>query len=254
MEADLHDTIHAAANKAMPLKSTGNYTYKDSWYYCAEVRTLKTRLNRVRKLYRRRPNAENRELLQTVNIDVQQQLDSIRNEKWMEWCSHISCHSTLSDIWKWLKIVSNTHKPKQCRHPQPMQEAERLAVHFSERTKSENLPPETRRLQEQLNPERWRAINNACSEQDDTDQPFTLNELNSAHKKGRDTAPGADKITYTMVRMLGPAGDLALLRLINKSHTEQKRPRIWNKQDIQPVPKPRDPESLRPIALSSCIE
>ena len=254
LEADLQDTIHAAANKAMPLKSTGNYTYKDSWYYCAEVRTLKTRLNRVRKLYRRRPNAENRELLQTVNIDVQQQLESIRNEKWMEWCSHISSHSTLSDIWKWLKIVSNKHKPKQCRHPQPLQEAERLAVHFSERTKTENLPPGTRRLQEQLNPERWRAINNACSEQDDTDQPFTLDELNSAHKKGRDTAPGADKITYTMVRMLGPAGDLALLRLINKSHTEQKRPRIWNKQDIQPVPKPRDPDSLRPIALSSCIE
>ena len=97
-------------------------------------------------------------------------------------------------------------------------------------------------------------INNACSEQDDTDQPYTLDELRSAYKKGRNTAPGADKITYTMVRMLGPAGDIALFRLINKSHTEQTRPRIWNKQDIQPVPKPRDPDSLRPIALSSCIE
>ena len=254
LESDLQETIHAAANKAMPLKSTGNYTYKDSWYYCPEVRVLKTRLNRVRKLYRRRPNAENRELLQTVNIDVQQQLEIIRNEKWMERCSHISNHSTLSEIWKWLKIVSNKNRPKQCRHPQPLQEAERLAVNFSERTKDENLPLETRRLQEQLNPERWRVINNACSQQDDTDQPYTLDELKSAYKKGRDTAPGADKITYTMVRMLGPAGDLSLLRLINKSHTEQTRPRIWNKQDIQPVPKPRDPDSLRPIALSSCIE
>ena len=57
-----------------------------------------------------------------------------------------------------------------------------------------------------------------------------------------------------MVRMLGPAGDTALLRLINKSYTEQTRPTIWNKQDIQPVPKPRDPDNMRPIALSSCIE
>ena len=72
MESDLHNAIHAAADKAMPLRSTGNYTYKDSWHYCPEVRLLKTRLNRVRKLYRRRPNTENRELLQTVNIDAQQ--------------------------------------------------------------------------------------------------------------------------------------------------------------------------------------
>ena len=136
--------IHNAANKAMPLKARGNYTYKDSWYYCPEVRVLKTRLNRVRKLYRRRPNTENRELLQTVNTDVQQQLETIRNEKWIEWCSHISNHSTLSDIWKWLKIVSNKQKQRQSRHPQPLQEAERLADNFSDRTKSENLPPETR--------------------------------------------------------------------------------------------------------------
>ena len=254
MESDLHNAIHAAADKAMPLRSTGNYTYKDSWYYCPEVRLLKTRLNRVRKFYRRRPNTKNRKLLQAVNIDVQQRLEIIRNEKWMEWCSHISNHSTLSEIWKWLKIVSNKNKPKQCRHPQLLQEAERLAYNFSERTKNENLPPETRRLQEQLDPERWRVINNACSEQDDNDQPYTLGELKSAYKKGRDTAPGVDKITYTVVRMLGPAVDIALLRLINKSHTEQTRPRIWNEQDIQPVPKPRDPDSLRPIALSSCIE
>ena len=43
MKSDLHNAIHAAADKAMPLRSTGNYTYKDSWYYCPEVRLLKTR-------------------------------------------------------------------------------------------------------------------------------------------------------------------------------------------------------------------
>ena len=111
LKLDLNGAIHNAADKAMPLKTRGNYTYKDSWYYCPEVRLLKTRLNRVRKLYRRRPNTENRELLQTVNTDVQQQLETVKNEKWIEWCSHISNHSTLSGIWKWLKIVSNKHKP-----------------------------------------------------------------------------------------------------------------------------------------------
>ena len=31
MESDLHNAIHAAADKAMPLRSTVNYAYKDLW-------------------------------------------------------------------------------------------------------------------------------------------------------------------------------------------------------------------------------
>ena len=85
--------------------------------------------------------------------------------------------------------MSNKQKPRQSRHPQPLQEAERLADNFSDGTKSENLPPETRELQEQLNPERWRAINVACSEQDDTDHPYTLDELKSAYTKKAKTPP-----------------------------------------------------------------
>ncbi|XP_068204678.1 uncharacterized protein [Palaemon carinicauda] len=46
LEKDLVDAFHNAANRVMPLKATGgNYTYKDSWYYCPEIRRLKTRLN-----------------------------------------------------------------------------------------------------------------------------------------------------------------------------------------------------------------
>ena len=49
LEADLQEAMHRAANCSMPLRRPGKYTYKDSWYYCPEVRELKTRLNRVRK-------------------------------------------------------------------------------------------------------------------------------------------------------------------------------------------------------------
>ena len=48
LELDLNGATHNAAVKAMPLKTSGNYTYKDSWYYCPKVKVLKTRLNRVR--------------------------------------------------------------------------------------------------------------------------------------------------------------------------------------------------------------
>ena len=253
LEADLNSAIHRAANKAMPLKRPGVYTYKDSWYYCPEVRELKTRLNRVRKHFRRRSNAETLEILQVVKADVNQKLSQIRTEKWLEWCAKISQQSTLADIWKWLKRVSGRFTTPQPTHPDPQQEAERLAVNFAARTATANLPPGTQRLQGQLASERWREIHHAISLEDDTDAPYTIDELCKSFKRGKDTAPGHDKITYTMMRNLGPSGEEILLTLINKTHMEHVRPQVWNHQDTQPIPKPKDPQNPRPIALTSCL-
>ena len=254
LEQDLTNAFHRAADKAMRIKTPGNYTYKDSWYYCKEVRELKTTLNRVRKLHRRRPTPENLELLIAVNHDIQQQLANIRNEKWMEWCTQISQHTSLSQLWKFLKSVSGKYSKSQATHPHPEQEAERLAEKFANRTKTTNLPLETIQIQNQLAPMRNNAIEQACQQIADTDTPYTIEELRLTYKKGKDTAPGADRITYTMISNMGEAGENITLSLINKTHTERVRPNAWNEQDTQPIPKPKDPENPRPIALVSCIE
>ena len=253
-EQQLVTAIHAAADKAMPKKSVGNFNFKDSWYYCEEVRMLKTRLNRVRKLYRKRPTQENRELLTIVNNDTQQRLTEIRTEKWMEWCTTISQQTNLAKIWHFLKMISGKHKQPQATHPHPREEAERLANKFADRTKTTNLSQDTQQMQEQLAPMRNNAIEQACQQVDITDIPYSLHELRQTYKRGKDTAPGADKITYTMIACLGEAGELMVLKLINKTHLQRKRPENWNKQDTQPIPKPKDPENPRPIALVSCVE
>ena len=98
------------------------------------------------------------------------------------------------------------------------------------------------------------AIELACQQPDITDTPCTLNELRQTCKKGKDSAPGADKVTYTMITCIGQAGELMVLELINRTHLQRVRPEAWNKQDTQPIPKPKDPENPRPIALVSCIE
>ena len=256
LELDLKVAIYTSADLSMPKKSRGNrtYTHKDAWYYCPEVRRLKTIHNRVKKIYRKRPTEENRHLLQTVNSDMQQRFETIRTEKWLQWCAEISQHTKIADIWNHLKKIANCSKPKVPTHPNPQQEAERLAISFADRTSSDNLPISVRLKQQQLEQRRWQEIEHACSLQDDTDIPYTLEELQAAHKKGKDTAPGADNITYTMIANLGTPGELILLKLINKTHTHRTRPSTWNEQDTQPIPKPKDPENPRPIALVSCLE
>ena len=124
LNADLQVATHRAANNSIPLRRPGKYAYKDSWYYCPEVRELKTRLNRVRKIFRRRRTPENLELLQTVSTDVNNKLTVIRNEKWLEWCAKMSQHTSLADTWRWLKRVGGKYSASQPIHPNPEQEAE----------------------------------------------------------------------------------------------------------------------------------
>ncbi|XP_066953335.1 uncharacterized protein [Macrobrachium rosenbergii] len=110
------------------------------------------------------------------------------------------------------------------------------------------------RRQDQLAPIRWEEVNEACFTPDDTDTPYTVEELRAVYKTGKDTAPGADRITYTMISNMGPAGENAFLRIMNKTHAEHTRPQTWRQQDTKPIPKPKDPDNPRPIALVSCME
>ena len=49
-EQQLIGAFHKAADKAMPKKSTGNHTFKDSWYYCQEVKRAKNQTQQSQKV------------------------------------------------------------------------------------------------------------------------------------------------------------------------------------------------------------
>lgn len=53
---------------------------------------------------------------------------------------------------------------------------------------------------------------------------------------------------------MGPASEQTFLQLINLTMSHQIRPKSWNQQDIQPIPKPKDPLNPRPISLLSYLE
>ena len=83
---------------------------------------------------------------------------------------------------------------------------------------------------------RWLEINQACMRKDEMDVLYTITELHNSYKNGKDTAPRWDNIPYTMIGNLGPTGEVVLLRLINRTRSEQQQPRAWNLQDTQPIP------------------
>ena len=80
-----------------------------------------------------------------------------------------------------------------------------------------------------------------------------LSQLRGCKHKGKDTAQGADGISYSMIANMEPEAEILFLGLINKTWDERKRPMAWNDQDFQPIPKPKDLMNPRPIALLSVL-
>ncbi|XP_076042108.1 uncharacterized protein LOC143026006 [Oratosquilla oratoria] len=251
-ERDLTAAIERDANAAIPRKAPSR-RHRPNWWFCnEEVREHNNRVNIHRKLYKRRPNPTNLRLLQDVVARAREVSLKAREAKWLEWCASFSHHTSLSQLWKSVKTASGAAPPRPAAHPHPHQEAERLVAEFTARGSSDQLPGSTRRLQQQLRPRRDMAIEEATKEAEVTDRPFTPQELEQAKRRGRDTAAGADGVTYSMIAHAGPAGDAALLATVNESWMAGCLPPSWKEADIQPIPKPREPTKLRPISLLSC--
>ena len=185
--------------------------------------------------------------------NVNDQLKAIRHAKWPEWCAKLNEHNNIGILWKWFRRVAGKKSTKPPTHPNPHEEANRLAEAFASRDTSAQLPLKTRALKEELHESRWETITQGCSQADSTDSPFTIQELKQTKHHGK-AWPGANKITYTMINNMGGGGERAFLHLVNTQYTQQSRIDEWNDQDTKPIPKPKDSTNPRPISLLCSLE
>ncbi|KAG7173592.1 putative pol-like 37, partial [Homarus americanus] len=161
----------------------------------------------------------------------------IRENKWLEWCAAFNAHTSLRELWRKLRVATGK-LPRVSAHPQPLQEANRLAEHFALRSSSAQLPPEIRLHLQQVQLVREVVVRHAIKQTDTTDCLFTTEEIRRARKTSKDTAHGSDDITYSLLSNAGLAG---------------KIPPAWKRANIVPIPKPNDPQNFIPISLTACI-
>jgi hypothetical protein len=88
-------------------------------------------------------------------------------------------------------------------------------------------------------------------------EEFSIEELQYALDKTRNTSPGPDGIIINMIKKLPENALLYHLEILNKFYKENYFPRQWRKATIIPIPKPNknhnNPNNYRPIALTSVI-
>ncbi len=253
LEHRLVDAFHHAANKAIPKTKKPTHNYKDRWYYDQRVKEYNHRINQARKLNRTHNTKTTRELLRAAIRTAREGKKAIKTEKWLEWCSGMNAHTTLSDLWKHVKTATGKRTPRAPTHPDPEREAARLLQTYVHRASPAQLSPASLAKLEEQRPAQDTFIQQACRQRHPADTAFTPRELQKALRPRPDTAAGADKITYSMIRKGGEAAQDELLKIINTSYATGLLPSAWKEATIHPVPKPRDPGKTRPISLLSCF-
>nr|CAI5855984.1 unnamed protein product [Callosobruchus analis] len=83
--------------------------------------------------------------------------------------------------------------------------------------------------------------------------PIKINELKANIKNSPKSAPGPDGISYKMLANLPDLALEFLCRIYNAILLEGDSCDILKESLIIPVPKPNDPNTMRPIALMSCL-
>ena len=97
-------------------------------------------MNRVHRIFRRNPTEENYELLKEVATHVSAKTDAICHDKWLEWCASLNENPLIGNLWCDLRRIAGKRTAIH-KHPQPFEEANKLAQVFAGRTSSENFPP-----------------------------------------------------------------------------------------------------------------
>ena len=179
-------------------------------------------------------------------------MEAIRHDKWLEWCASLIEHTLIGNLWHDLWRIAGKKTATQ-KHPEPIEEENRLAGVFAGRASSENLPPATRSMQESLDEGKLERIEAACYLPDDTDCPFTIEELRRCKHKGKDTAPRSRRDHLLHDCKHGTKSGDIVPWPHKQNMGSKKRPMAWNDQDFQPIPKPKDPMNQRPIALRGVL-
>ncbi|CAH2098697.1 unnamed protein product [Euphydryas editha] len=231
------DNINKAADKFIPFKKNNlnpvsKFTPKPYWSPNLSHSVAKRRL--ALSIFRKNPTPTNLAKLNECVQTTRKLIKKASRDGWHSFCGSLDHASAVSEIWKKMKWMKGN----------------RAQTSYLDKDKSESflanlcpafvVPPKP----------------NFTSSNSKLESSILLHELESCIKS-RDSAPGCDEISFSMIKNLPPIGKNILLSLYNIFLSTGFTPFQWQDIYVVPIPKAgRDitlTSSLRPISLISCI-
>ena len=244
------DTITLAASRSIPKTTTGQKPH-NAWYKNDSMKITKNDLNYRIKQHRKSPTNDTRTKLTEAAKIHNQTCNEAKAESWIKWTETLNDETNARDLWNRIKMINGSKKSTP-RHPNPTNKAEELCKTFADRSQSHNIPADVRLRLHALSGIRHRQAEEAINKEHTCDTHFTIHEFNSVINDRKDTSPGEDKITFSMVKHAPDKLKNYILHVINQSWDEKALPETWKRANITAIPKPAQ-DAFRPISLLSCI-
>lgn len=234
-----------AASKSIPLKIINNFSKSNIWWNdrCREV--VESRKEALR-IYQRQKTTGNLELLKLAVAEAKAVIIEEERKAWKTLCEECKTNSNHNSAvpsgWHLLRLLSGKKgsNPKFI-HPE-VHTSVCKEVLLSTTKPSVPIPPFDRLVN--------------CPNK--FESPFTIVELEHVlNRKKKDTCPGNDSITYSMIRQLPNTAKRVLLNIMNTCFRYNIMPHQWRDVKIIYIKKPNcskiDKSSVRPLSLSSCL-
>ena len=136
----------------------------------------------------------------------------------------------------------------------PLEIANKLADTFCDTSSNNNYSD---RFREHKHTIEQNVPSFGTNEQHYYNRTFIYSEFNHAIFNSKDSTPGHDKITYSMIRDLQINVKEHILKLFNQFFRDTFFPHQWKLAVIIPIPNPgkdhSNPINYRPISLTSCL-
>ena len=256
--ADFTSRVVEASTKSFPIKG-GKYDRKTTPWWNQTCADAVRERRRARTNLERHPTPTNVAIYRTASnraraICIKSKKTSIR-----EYISEIQYDTPIGEVHQKFKTFNRNYVP----HTYPLvknnilltdskEKANFLAEYYHSSAKAKpisNIKEVKEKIQQSKNEENSNNL--------DYNRDFTMNELESSLRQIKNTSPGMDGITYSILKALPPYGYEELLNIYNQSFSLTSCPAEWKLGIISPIPKPyKMPEvreSYRQITLLSCI-
>lgn len=229
--------INTAADSHIPfikINSNPDSKFVPKPYWNASISKMVAERRLALSKFRRNPTPNNLTLLQKKIGEAQKLIRKEKDKAWHEYCSSIDSSTSQSELWRKLKWFKGFNAPRSYIDED---KASRLL---------QSLTPDYASPQDP----NFHSCNNKL------EVPILRQELDHCMRH-KDTSPGCDNISYSMIANLPDNGKTILTALCNEFYKTGFVPRQWRDITIIPIPKPgRDLQSLsamRPISMISCL-
>jgi len=254
-------SLQEIAHNAVPKTKINSKTLCKPWFTEDCKAAICERKKALRAL-ESSPTAQNLSTFLLLRAKARRTIRSAKSASWQNFVSGLNYRTPIKKAWDMVRKIHGKMPSVSIKHlnfnntliTDLSEIVNTMAKNFSQNSSSTNY---TAKFQQFKTSKEKNLVNFNSNNLEHYNRLFSKQELIEAIHQSTDTAVGSDDIHYQFLKHLPEISLELLLTIFNNIWTGGIFPSIWQEAILIPVLKPgkddADPNSYRPIALTSCV-